>query len=56
MVGFSKIIDSNCYSKENYNVKNTRYACIAQKLDNKAGDVYYDKQIENSQYFIGGST
>jgi len=56
MVGFSKIIDSNCYSKENYNVKNTRYACIAQKLDNKAGDVYYNKQIENSQYFIGGST
>tara|TARA_B100000965_G_scaffold372742_1_gene362663 strand:- start:6934 stop:7686 length:753 start_codon:yes stop_codon:yes gene_type:complete len=56
MAGFSKIIDSNCYSFENYNVKNTRYACIAQKQENDEEAVYYDKQIENSEYIIGGST
>jgi len=56
MAGFSKIIDSNCYSFENNNVINTRYACIAQKQDNDKEAVYYDKQIENSEYIIGGST
>ena len=56
MAGFSKIIDSNCYSFENYNVINTRYACIAQKQENDQEAVYYDKQIENSEYIIGGST
>ena len=56
MAGFSKIIDSNCYSHENYNVKNTRYACIAQKLESDTEAVYYEKQISDSNYIIGGST
>ena len=56
MAGFSKVVDSDCYSLENYNVKNTRYACIAQKQQSDIEAVYYEKQIENSEYIIGGST
>ena len=56
MVGFSKILDSNCYDYENYNVRNTRYACFAQRQEEDKQAVYYDKQIENSTYVIGGST
>ena len=33
MAGFSKILDSNCYVHENYDVKNTRYACFAQRQE-----------------------
>jgi SAM-dependent methyltransferase len=56
MAGFSKILDSKCYIHENYDVKNTRYACFAQRLESDKEAVYYDKQIENSTYVIGGST
>tara|TARA_Y200000002_G_scaffold324402_1_gene286007 strand:- start:1537 stop:2289 length:753 start_codon:yes stop_codon:yes gene_type:complete len=56
MVGFEKIFDSKCYEKENYNVKNLRYACIAEKQDSDKLETYYKKQIEDSDYFIGGST
>ncbi len=56
MVGFSKIIDSKSYDKENYNVRNHRYACIAQKQKGDKEAVYYEKQIENSDYKIGGSS
>lgn len=56
MVGFEKIIDSKCYEKENYNVKNLRYACIAEKQGSDKLETYYKKQIEDSDYFIGGST
>ena len=56
MAGFSKILDSKCYIHENYNVKNTRYACFAQRQESDREAVYYDKQIENSTYVIGGST
>ena len=56
MVGFSKIIDSKCYDFENYNVKSNRYACLAQKQESDIEAVYYQKQIENSEYKIGGST
>tara|TARA_Y100000741_G_scaffold332422_1_gene288347 strand:- start:3549 stop:4301 length:753 start_codon:yes stop_codon:yes gene_type:complete len=56
MAGFSKILDSKCYDHENYNVRNTRYACFAQRQERDKEAVYYDKQIENSTYIIGGST
>ncbi len=56
MAGFSKIIDSSCYIYENYDVKDTRYACFAQRQQEDKEAVYYDKQIENSTYVIGGST
>lgn len=56
MVGFSNVIDSKCYDPENYNVRNNRYACFAQKKENDNEAVYYEKQIENSNFKIGGST
>lgn len=56
MVGFSKIYDSKCYNFENYNVKDSRYACIAEKQSDDKPQVYYKKQIENSDFEIGGST
>ncbi len=56
MAGFSKILESKCYDHENYNVRNTRYACFAQRQEDDKEAVYYDKQIENSTYIIGGST
>ncbi len=56
MVGFEKIFDSKCYDKENYNVRNLRYACIAEKRPTDKIETYYKKQIEDSDYFIGGST
>ncbi len=56
MVGFEQIYDSNCYSIENYNIKNLRYACIAKKNKVDKPKVYYKKQIIESEYFIGGST
>ena len=56
MVGFKNIFISNCYKHENYNVKDTRFACIAKKQQTDLQDVYYKKQIENSSYIIGKST
>ena len=56
MVGFSNVIDSSCYDPENYNVRNNRYACFAQKKENDKEAVYYEKQIKNSDFKIGGST
>tara|TARA_B100001173_G_scaffold297747_1_gene294657 strand:- start:63 stop:815 length:753 start_codon:yes stop_codon:yes gene_type:complete len=56
MVGFSNVIDSSCYDPENYNVRNNRYACFAQKKENDKEAVYYEKQIQNSNFKIGGST
>ncbi len=56
MVGFEKIYDSKCYDKENYNVRDLRYACIAEKQSGDKVETYYKKQIEDSDYFIGGST
>lgn len=56
MVGFEKIYESKCYSNENYNLKNIRFACFAEKTDNSKSEKYYKKQIQNSNYFIGGST
>lgn len=56
MVGFEKIIKSKCYDHENYNIKNVRFACIAEKISNNQSDTYYKKQIKNSDYFLGGST
>ena len=55
MVGFNNIEISKCYDKEDFNIRKKRFACLAQKKDSDKPGVYYEKQIENSQYFIGGS-
>lgn len=56
MVGFSNIRISDCYDKENFNVRATRLALFAEKKKEKSQQVYYEKQIKNSDYFIGGSS
>ena len=55
MVGFRNIIESDCYIKENYDVKSVRFACFSQKNKNDIQETYYKKQIEDSNYLIGGS-
>ena len=55
-VGFSKINISNCYDKENYNVRSNRHAIFAEKKESDSKKVYYKKQIENSDFIIGGSS
>ena len=37
-------------------VKDLRFASISQKLNSDNPSVYYEKQIEDSDYYIGGST
>lgn len=56
MVGFEKVYESNCYSHENYNIKDIRFACIAEKTLDSTTEKYYKKQISSSDYYIGGST
>lgn len=56
MVGFGSIKISNCYDEENFNVRANRMALIAEKKKDKLQQVYYKKQIENSNYVIGGSS
>ena len=53
MVGFNKILDSNCFNHENFNLKNTRYACIAEKNEFSLPERYYTKQDKNSKYYLG---
>ena len=55
MVGFTKIIVSNCYDPEDYNIRKKRFACITQRQETDKPEVYYKKQIDNSNYYIGGS-
>jgi len=55
MVGFNKILDSNCFNHENFNLKNIRYACIAEKNENSLPEKYYTKQDKNSKYYLGKS-
>ena len=55
MVGFRKIIISNCYDSEDYNIRKKRFACITQRQETDEPEVYYKKQIDNSNYYIGGS-
>ena len=56
MVGFQNIFISKSYNVEDYNVKDSRFASISQKLNSDNPSVYYEKQIEDSDYYIGGST
>lgn len=56
MVGFSRIIISNCYDNENFNVRKNRLALFAEKRETDSQQVYYKKQIKNSNFTIGGST
>jgi len=55
MVGFTNIRISNCYDEENYNIRANRMALIAEKEDKISQQVYYKKQIKDSNYIIGGS-
>ena len=56
MVGFSKIYDSKCYNFENYNVKELDMPVLLKNNQMTNLEVYYKKQIENSDFEIGGST
>lgn len=53
MVGFNKIHDSNCFNFENFNIKDTRYACIAEKNIDSVPGKYYTKQSLKSNYLLG---
>ncbi len=53
MVGFNKIHDSNCFKFENFNIKDTRYACIAEKNVDGLPGKYYTKQSSKSNYLLG---
>ena len=56
MVGFSKIIDSDCFNYENINLRNKRYACIAEKNNSERAKGYYSKEFGDDSYLIGGSS
>tara|TARA_A100001011_G_scaffold16820_1_gene17526 strand:- start:12056 stop:12796 length:741 start_codon:yes stop_codon:yes gene_type:complete len=56
MVGFDKIIDSKCFEKDNSNLKNIRYACIAEKTNEGNPKTYYTKQFGEQSFIIGGSS
>ena len=53
MGGFNKIHDSNCFNFENFNIKDTRYACIAEKNIDSVPGKYYTKQSLKSNYLLG---
>ena len=56
MCGFKEIFNSNCYEKENYNLKNISFACIARKNEKDKPDSYYAKQLKEQSFIIGKST
>ena len=56
MVGFEKINISKCYEKEDYNVKDVRFACIAEKEESNKASTYYAKQLKEDSFVIGKST
>ena len=55
MVGFNKIYDSDCFKFENFNIKDIRYACIAEKNSDGVPGKYYTKQSSKSNYLLGNS-
>ena len=56
MVGFKEILVSKSYEKENYNVKDIRFACIARKTKEDIPNSYYEKQLKEKSFIIGKST
>lgn len=56
MVGFSKIIDVQCYDKDNRNLRGQRYACIAVKGLKDNGGVYHEKTGLNPPYTFGDAS
>ena len=56
MAGFKEIHNSKCYEKENYNIKDIRFACIARKNIEDKPDSYYAKQLKEQAFIIGKST
>ena len=56
MAGFKEIHNSKCYEKENYNIKDIRFACIARKNEKDKPDSYYSKQLKEQSFIIGKST
>ena len=56
MAGFKEIYNSKCYEKENYNIKDIRFACIARKNKKDEPDSYYSKQLKEQSFIIGKST
>jgi len=56
MVGFKEIFVSKSYEKENYNVKDIRFSCIAKKTKEDVPNSYYEKQLKEKSFIIGKST
>ncbi len=56
MVGFGPIHDSDCFARENWDLVDTRMACIARKSSEDGAGVYYGKSGLNPDYRFGDST
>ena len=50
--GLIKIYDSDCFKFENFNIKDIRYACIAEKNSDGVPGKYYTKQSSKSNYLL----
>jgi len=55
MVGFKEIFISKSHEKENYNTKDVRLACIAKKNKEDMPSSYYERQLKENAFIIGGS-
>jgi len=56
MVGFGPIHDSDCFTRENWDLIDSRMACIARKSSEDGADVYYGKSGLNPDYRFGDSS
>ena len=55
MVGFKEIFISKSHEKENYNTIDVRLACIAKKNKEDMPSSYYEKQLKENAFIVGGS-
>ncbi len=55
MVGFEDLHDSDCFNHEDKGIRHQRMACIAKKISESDGDVYYGKSGLNPKYLFGDS-
>ena len=56
MAGFENIRVSDCFSSENANLKNIRFASISQKTSDDKIKTYYTKQLKEASYVLGDSS
>ena len=53
--GFKEIFISKSHEKENYNTIDVRLACIAKKNKEDMPSSYYEKQLKENAFIVGGS-